>query len=61
MIETDTPDENLPEGNNSIARLDSYFFAGGFPGAGAGAAGCVLAGADFTPCNTELGPPCLMA
>ena len=38
-----------------------YFCVEGFAGVGAGVAGCVLAGADFTPCSTELGPPCLMA
>ena len=39
----------------------AYFCVGGFAGVGAGVVGCVLAGADFTPCNTELGPPCRMA
>src|ERR1700727_2075698 len=37
------------------------YFCVGFAGLGAGAAGGVFAGADFSPCRTERGPPCLMA
>src|SRR5580692_9269528 len=37
-----------------------YFWVG-FAGVGAGAAGWVFAGADFSPCRTERGPVCLMA
>jgi len=40
----------------------AYFCVGFAGAAGAGVAGCVLAGADFTPCRTELlWPPCLIA
>jgi len=38
----------------------SYFCVGGAEGFGAGA-GWVFTGCDFTPCNTEVGPPRLVA
>jgi len=51
-------DRGFPE---MILKEFSYFCVGGLAGVGAGVAGCVLTGADFTPCNTDLGPPCLIA
>jgi hypothetical protein len=39
----------------------AYFWVGFPAGAGAGAAGCVFTGADFTPCSTEFGPLCFVA
>src|SRR6202034_2146815 len=41
----------------SVAGEETYFCCLG-EGVGCGVgAGCVLTGCDFTPCNTEFGPP----
>ena len=55
--------ENTPEPPPSVGKSKktaNYFCVGGVVGVCAGA-GWVLTGCDFTPCNTELGPPRLDA
>jgi hypothetical protein len=51
--------KSQPEFPVADSAIIDYFLTGGF--AGAGAAGWLVAGADFTPCKTDVDPLCLIA